>query len=72
MTPLSTYDLLRLVLRVPFTPENRDQNTSFPSELPLDRQWKGECLVYHQYQGNNSVELASEVQPKMPKTEKKP
>ena len=49
MTPLSTYDLLRLVLRVPFTPENRDQNTSFPSELPLDRQWKGECLVYHQY-----------------------
>jgi hypothetical protein len=43
---LNKYDWLRLVLRVPFTPENRDQNASADPDLPEERRWKGQCLEY--------------------------
>ena len=65
---LTQYDWLRLVLSVPFTPEQRDQNTGFDPKLLEARHWKGQCLVY---QANNDIKLASEVQPGNPKTEKK-
>ena len=43
---LNQYDLLRLVLRVPLTPENRDQNAGYDLELPENRRWKGPCLGF--------------------------
>ena len=65
---LDKYDWLRLVLRVPFTPEEIRNQTDFDESLLEGRKWKGECLGY---QAPGRVELVSETQPMNPKTEKK-
>ena len=65
---LNQYDLLRLVLRVPLTPENRDQNAGYDLELPENRRWKGPCLGFNIPQ---DIRLVSPVQTEKSRAEQK-